>query len=86
MTAWHRLRHLVTDAYFFCAGAVAWVATHDVDAVAAALADATIGAQIVTGPRAGTLVGFTVRNAFEERVRRVLDPQNRFSAASHSDQ
>lgn len=39
---------------------------------------------IMRGPRAGARIGRIEHNEFEERVRRVLDPRNRFSAASDS--
>jgi len=47
-------------------------------------ADRQINGVIVRGPDAGARVGAVPHNEFEERVRRVLDPRNKFSAASHS--
>src|SRR5688572_18241477 len=70
-------------ARFTCGGAVAWAAVSDPSTLAARLAEAGVRALIVRGPRAGTLIGAVEPNVFEERVRSVLDPHNRFSAASH---
>jgi hypothetical protein len=67
-----------------CAGAVAWLETGDVARLATALAEAQLVGQVIRGPRAGERIGHVVHNEFEERVRRVLDPRNRFSAASNS--
>jgi glycolate oxidase FAD binding subunit len=80
---WRNLQPHVTSAQFMCAGAVAWLTTADLDALARALADAGLVGQVIRGARAGARIGHVVVNEFEERVRRVLDPQNRFSAAPH---
>jgi glycolate oxidase FAD binding subunit len=82
---WHRLQPHVKHAHFMCAGAVGWLLTDDPAALAQALDAAGITGQIVQGPSAGTRVGRFVANEFEERVRRVLDPDNRFNAAPDSD-
>ena len=84
MTSWQRLRPHVSAAQFMCAGAVAWLTTDDVPALARALDDVGLVGQIIRGPGAGDRIGHVVHNEFEERVRRVLDPRDRFSAPLHS--
>jgi glycolate oxidase FAD binding subunit len=83
MTDWQKVRTRLAGARFMCAGAVAWAATADVAGLALALEDAHLTGQIIRGPSAGERIGHVVYNEFEERVRRVLDPHHRFSAASH---
>lgn len=84
MKQWPTLRGHVASARFMCAGAVAWLETGDVARLATALDEAQLVGQVIRGPRAGARIGHVVHNEFEERVRRVLDPRNRFSAASNS--
>ena len=84
MRSWQKLRPHVTNARFMCAGAVAWLATSDLPALTAALADARLAGQVIRGAHAGERVGHVPHNEFEERVRRVLDPHDRFRAAPHS--
>jgi hypothetical protein len=83
MQGWQKLRDHVTTAQFMCAGAVAWLTTTDVPRLAAVLRDARLVGQVFRGPHAGERIGHVVHNEFEERVRRVLDPREIFSAASH---
>ncbi len=86
MHSWQNLRPHVTAARFMCAGSVAWLFT-DPDRLAdlaSALRDAHLTGLVLRGPRAGARVGHLVHNEFEERVRRVLDPQNKFRAAPDS--
>ena len=65
-------------ARYICAGRAMWMA-------AAAPGSLTgITGVVVRGPTAGRRLG-AAPNQFEERVRRVLDPRNRFSAAPDSD-
>jgi glycolate oxidase FAD binding subunit len=71
---------------YTCAGAVAWVASAgDVQDLAAQLRSAGLRGVVVRGADAGTRIGAVEHNPFEERVRRVLDPGDRFRAASHPD-
>ena len=66
-----------------CAGAVAWLFTSDVAALARALDAERLRGVVIRGPGAGRRVGHWPPDVFEERLRSVLDPGNRFSAASH---
>jgi glycolate oxidase FAD binding subunit len=84
MNSWHKLRPHVTSAQFMCAGAVAWLTTDDLAALARTLDEERLVGQIIRGPGAGDRIGHVVHNEFEERVRRVLDPHDRFSAPHHS--
>jgi glycolate oxidase FAD binding subunit len=84
MNSWQKLRDHVTRAQFMCAGSVAWLYTTDVTALARALEGERLAGLVIRGPRAGARIGHLVHNEFEERVRRVLDPRNRFSAAPDS--
>jgi glycolate oxidase FAD binding subunit len=84
MESWPQLREHVTHAHFMCAGAVAWLSTNDLPRLSDALHGAGLCGQVIRGTRAGARVGLVVHNEFEERVRGVLDPGNRFRAASHS--
>jgi glycolate oxidase FAD binding subunit len=67
---------------FSSAGAVGWIAWEDELAVLSAQL-AALGARgvVVRGRAAGLRIGRPSDNAFEERLRRVLDPRNRFRAA-----
>jgi glycolate oxidase FAD binding subunit len=65
-------------------GACAWVATDNVASLDIDLASAGLRGVAIRGPDAGKRVGAAETNAFDERVRRVLDPHHRFSAASDS--
>jgi glycolate oxidase FAD binding subunit len=68
---------------FSSGGAVAWLAwTDEIDALAEALRARSRPALIVRGPGAGRRLGISSVNEFETRVRRVLDPSQRFRAAS----
>jgi hypothetical protein len=82
MNSWPKLRDHVTSAQFMCAGSVAWLYTDRLTALAGALHHAQLTGLVIRGPQAGERIGLLAHNEFEERVRRVLDPQNRFSAAS----
>ena len=64
---------------YACGGSVAWAAVEDPAAFSTPLANANLRGQIVRGENAGTIIGSIARNAFEERVRRVLDARSRFS-------
>jgi glycolate oxidase FAD binding subunit len=86
MKEWQKVRAHVATAHFMCAGAVAWLATDDLSGLAQTLKDLRLNAHVVRGPDAGQRVGHNPSNEFEERVRRVLDPYNRFSAAPHPGQ
>jgi glycolate oxidase FAD binding subunit len=66
---------------FTCAGSNSWIAVEDVTIADAALKVTGGRGLVVRGPRAGTLIGRTGPGVFDERVRGVLDPRNRFSAA-----
>ena len=68
---------------FSGAGTLAWVAWPD-DLTALSQQLTALGARgmCVRGPAAGVSLGMPIANAFEERVRRVLDPRDRFRAAS----
>ena len=85
MNCWQKLRQHVTGAHFMCGGAVAWLDTADLPGLGRALDESRLVGHVIRGPSAGARVGHVVHNEFEERVRRVLDPSNRFSAAPHSD-
>jgi glycolate oxidase FAD binding subunit len=67
---------------YSCGGRLAFVATDDVPSLAAKLATAKSRGVILRGPDAGRTIGHIEPNVFEERVRHVLDPRNRFRAAS----
>jgi glycolate oxidase FAD binding subunit len=84
MNSWQNLHQHVTAARFMCAGSVAWLFTDRLADLADALRDAHLTGLVLRGPRAGTRVGHLVHNEFEERVRRVLDPHNKFRAAPDS--
>jgi glycolate oxidase FAD binding subunit len=73
-----------TGARFICGGSLAWVPCSSVSALSAELASAGLRGLVVCGPDAGAIVGAFQPNAFEERVRSVLDPGNRFGAAPDS--
>ena len=62
---------------YMCAGSLAWIAVDTPDTLSG------VAGVIVRGSQAGTRVGIVADNVFEERVRSVLDPSSRFSAASH---
>ena len=81
--AWEPLRPHVLAARFMCAGAVAWLFTSDVAAFDEALDAERLRGVVIRGPGAGRRVGHWPTDVFEERLRSVLDPGNRFSAASH---
>jgi hypothetical protein len=70
---------------FSGAGTLAWIAWEDNLAVVSQQLT-SLGARgvCVRGPAAGLRLGTAIANDFEERVRRVLDPRNRFRAASAS--
>lgn len=82
---WRQLAPQVSAARFMCAGRLAWLWPHDLDACAQVLAAAGAGGVVITGPHAGRRVGRAPRDLFEERVRGVLDPGGRFDAAPDSD-
>lgn len=84
MNSWQNLHRHVTAARFMCAGSVAWLFTDRLADLANALRDAHLTGLVLRGPRAGARIGHLVHNEFEERVRRVLDPQNKFRAAPDS--
>ena len=83
MTSWEKLRAHVSAARFMCAGAVAWFTTDDPAALGRVLEEARLAGQVIRGAGAGDRIGYVPYNEFEERVRRVLDPHDRFSAAPH---
>lgn len=80
---WPALQAHVRAARFMCAGAVAWLWTGDLTGLASALETAHLTGHVFRGRDAGRLIGQLPHNEFEERVRRVLDPRSRFSAARH---
>jgi hypothetical protein len=84
MNHWEKLGDHVTSARFMCAGSVAWLVTDRLPELAAALRLAHLTGLVIRGPQAGERIGHLPHNEFEERVRHVLDPQNKFSATSDS--
>ena len=84
MNVWQELPGHVTTAHFMCAGSVAWLFTDRLHELAEALRAAQLTGLVIRGPQAGERVGHLVHNEFEERVRRVLDPRNKFSATPDS--
>lgn len=68
---------------YTCGGRSVWVATTDAAALERSLASLGLRGVVIRGAGAGTTIGAVERNVFEERVRRVLDPDHRFRAASH---
>jgi glycolate oxidase FAD binding subunit len=84
MNHWQKLRDHVTSARFMCAGSVAWLDTERLPELASALRQAALTGLVIRGPQAGERIGHLADNAFEERLRRVLDPQDKFSAAPDS--
>ena len=84
INSWQKLRAHVTSATFMCAGSVAWLVTDRLPELADALREAELTGLVIRGPQAGERIGHFRYNEFEERIRRVLDPQDKFSAASDS--
>ena len=84
INSWQKLRAHVTSATFMCAGSVAWLITDRLPELADALREAELTGLVIRGPQAGERIGHLRYNEFEERIRRVLDPQDKFSAASDS--
>jgi glycolate oxidase FAD binding subunit len=84
INSWQKLRTHVTSATFMCAGSVAWLVTDRLAELANALREAGLTGLVIRGPQAGARIGHLRYNEFEERIRRVLDPQNKFSATSDS--
>jgi glycolate oxidase FAD binding subunit len=80
---WQNLGGSVRDQRHLCGGSFAFIDVHDLTPISAGLAAAGVRGVVVRGAQAGTRVGVVAHNAFEERVRCVLDPRNRFSAASN---
>jgi len=78
-----RLNAKASRVRYFCAGSSAWIAGADFAAIDAAVTDAGLRAQVVRGTLASQLLGYRT-TAFETRVHRVLDPHDRFHAASDS--
>lgn len=69
---------------FTCAGRAAWIAcAGDLTDLSRHLLEARLQGLVVRGPHAGMRIGLVEPNTFEERVRSVLDPLNRFNAAQH---
>jgi glycolate oxidase FAD binding subunit len=68
---------------FTCAGSESWIAVADVQVADQVLKIAGGRGLVVRGAQAGTLIGRRTSGVFDERVRSVLDPRNRFSAASN---
>ena len=68
---------------FTCAGSETWIAVDDAQMAGEALTIAGGRGLVVRGAQAGTLIGRAAPDVFEQRVRSVLDPRNRFSAASN---
>ena len=79
-----QLRPPGSSTRYFCAGSSAWIAVEDLAVLASLLAGAGLRGQVVRGEQAGTLVGHNEANPFERRVHQVLDPHQRFHAASDS--
>jgi glycolate oxidase FAD binding subunit len=66
------------------AGSLAWVSWPDpVEGLDAILRDLGVVGQVLTGPAGRPYLGAVAANAFEERLRGVMDPQGRFRATSH---
>jgi glycolate oxidase FAD binding subunit len=80
----HRVGPTFSSARYFCAGTCVWIASADPLAIGRVLTSAGLRGQIVRGENAGALIGRVEPCSFETRVRRVLDPHNRFHAASDS--
>jgi glycolate oxidase FAD binding subunit len=73
-----------TTVRYTLGGACLWVATDEVSSLSGDLASAGMQGLVIRGSQAGTRIGVVESNAFEQRVKRVLDPHSRFSAASDS--
>jgi hypothetical protein len=84
MNSWQHLHPHVAAAHFMCAGSVAWLSTTALADLAHALEEAHLAGLVIRGPHAGERIGHLPDNEFEARVRRVLDPQDKFSAAPDS--
>ena len=67
---------------FTCGARCAWMAVADLRACGSLLESAGLRGQVVRGAGSGTLLGTVRPNAFETRLTRVLDPRERFRAAS----
>jgi hypothetical protein len=74
-----------TSCRYFCAGSAAWIAVEDPAMIERTLARVGLRGQVVRGERASTLLGSGGANPFEARVHQVLDPHQRFHAASDTD-
>jgi glycolate oxidase FAD binding subunit len=83
LRSWDALRPHVAAAQFMCAGSVAWLFTPAVESLHTALDAAHLRGVVIRGPGAGRRIGHWPPNVFEQRLRAVLDPGNRFRAASH---
>jgi glycolate oxidase FAD binding subunit len=84
IAAWETLAPTVSAAQFHCAGAAAYVWTTNLPDLDQALRRAQLPGLVIRGRGASQRIGFWPFNPFEERVRRVMDPHNRFCAAPHS--
>lgn len=76
-----RTAGLAAPGRYTAAGRCLWTAVRDVDDLSQTLAQEGLRGEVVRGARAGVRVGRVEHNTFEERVRHVLDPQDRFGAA-----
>ena len=72
---------LTSSSRVTSAGTVSWIAVDDLRIAGASLQTAGRSGLVVRGPQAATLIGRSEPGVFEQRVRSVLDPRNRFSAA-----
>jgi glycolate dehydrogenase FAD-binding subunit len=78
------LRRDSTRTRFSSGFSVAWIAWQDeLSILSRELAAVGARGMALIGPSAGTRLGVPLHNEFEERVRRVLDPRDKFRAASH---
>jgi glycolate oxidase FAD binding subunit len=84
MNGWDTVRDHVTSARFMCAGSVAWLITDRLRQLTDALRQVQLAGLVIRGTGAGERIGHLPHNEFEDRVRHVLDPQNKFSATSDS--
>jgi hypothetical protein len=80
------VERLVRDGHvprrYGLAGNVAWIAwPGDLDVLSRGLADAGLVGQVLRGTCERPFIGRVAANEFEDRVRRVMDPDGRFGEA-----
>jgi len=74
-----------SERRYSVAGNLAWVSWPEpIETLDAVLRDQGLTGQVLSGPPGRPFIGAVTANAFEERLRGVMDPRGRFRATSHS--